>query len=127
MLSVTLSRTEGADVIALRGELDMDSVVQLREAAEQLAEPPEEGGLVVADCAQLAFCDSSGISGFIALHQRLAARGGSLCVAAAPRSVVRVFTLTGIDQVIPLHDDLDQALGRRTPRTRTATTGEEAR
>ncbi|TFV33990.1 anti-sigma factor antagonist [Streptomyces sp. T1317-0309] len=42
--------------------------------------------LMVIDCAALGFCDSSGISSLIAIHQWLSARGSTLRLAAVPHS-----------------------------------------
>ena len=92
----------------LRGELDVESVVQLDEAAETaLAARPS---LVVVDCASLSFCDSSGISGLVWLYRRLSAQGGHLRMAAAPAPLAKVFSLTGLDQVIPVHTSTGEAL-----------------
>lgn len=111
MFSVDVRLDERACVLALRGVLDFDSAVQLREAADGLlgaAEPPSS---VVADCTGLEFCDSTGISCLIVIYQRLQAHGGVLRLAAAPASVARIFRLTGLDQAISVHETVHQALG----------------
>ncbi|MFF9049359.1 STAS domain-containing protein [Streptomyces parvulus] len=97
-------------VFTLRGELDFDSVVQLHEAtAEELGRAGKSP--VVADCAGLAFCDSSGIGGLLRLYQRLSAQDRALRLAAVPASVARLFALTGLDQIFSVHPDVDHALG----------------
>ncbi|MFD4260798.1 STAS domain-containing protein [Streptomyces sp. NPDC058534] len=100
-------------VFALRGELDFDSVVQLHEATgRELSRT--EGLPVVADCARLVFCDSSGIGGLLRLFQRLSAQDRVLRLAAVPASVARLFALTGLDQLFSVHADVDEALGAAT-------------
>lgn len=96
-------------VLALRGELDYASAAQLREAADAVLAGPQPPALVVLDCSALEFCDSSGINVLIGMHQRLEARGGVLRLAGVPGSVTRVFTLTGLDQVIGLYGTVADA------------------
>ncbi|MEU5666054.1 STAS domain-containing protein [Streptomyces longwoodensis] len=105
-----ISSTARARVLALRGELDHESAVQLDEAADQVLGGTRRPVLVV-DCADLEFCDSSGIGCLVRLYQGLAAHGAVLRLAAVPVSVARVFALTGLDQAIPVHATLDEALG----------------
>ncbi|MFF8930835.1 STAS domain-containing protein [Streptomyces longwoodensis] len=105
-----ISSTARARVLALRGELDHESAVQLDEAADQVLGGTRRPVLVV-DCADLEFCDSSGIGCLVRLYQGLAAHGAVLRLAAVPASVARVFALTGLDQAIPVHATLDEALG----------------
>ncbi|MFD3873066.1 STAS domain-containing protein [Streptomyces sp. NPDC058623] len=118
---VEVGRHARGVVFTLRGDLDFDSVVQLREAGdEELAGGPEAGPLV-ADCSALSFCDSSGIGELVRLHQQLASHGRAFRLARVPDRVVRLFALTGLDQLFPPYDDVTQALsagpGRRDTRT----------
>jgi len=99
-----------ACVLALRGELDFHSAVQLGEAADTVLTGPGPLPLVVIDCTALTFCDSSGISGLIGIYQQLSGRGGVLRLAAVPTSVARIFRLTGLDEVIAVHDTAHDAL-----------------
>ncbi|MEU9420007.1 STAS domain-containing protein [Streptomyces sp. NPDC051000] len=110
MFSVDVRRTPQACVFALHGELDFDSAVQLQEAADLALTGPRRPRLLVVDCTDLAFCDSSGIGGLIRIYQTLSAHGGVLRLAAAPGSVARVFALTGLDQVIAVHPTPQSAL-----------------
>ncbi|MFD3524877.1 STAS domain-containing protein [Streptomyces sp. NPDC058653] len=58
MFSVQVGTAAGTAVLQLRGELDVESVVQLDEAGEIAVR--STSALVVVDCAALSFCDSSG-------------------------------------------------------------------
>jgi anti-anti-sigma factor len=99
-----------ARVLALRGELDFHSAVQLAEAADTVLTGPQPLPLVVIDCTALTFCDSSGISGLIRIYHQLSGRGGVLRLAAVPVSVARIFKLTGLDEVIAVHETAHDAL-----------------
>ncbi|MFF3641113.1 STAS domain-containing protein [Streptomyces sp. NPDC002564] len=97
-------------VFALCGELDFDSTVQVDEAGAAELTRGRGAGPVVVDCADLTFCDSSGISSLLRLFQGLEAQERTLRLAAVPDSVGRVFSLTGLDQVFSLHTDVAEAL-----------------
>ncbi|MET8963015.1 STAS domain-containing protein [Streptomyces sp. NPDC004074] len=110
MFAVEVRQTKQAWLLTLRGELDFNSAVQLREAADRVAAEPSGRGLMVIDCTGLGFCDSSGISSLIAIRQWLSARGSTLRLAAAPGAVARIFTLTGLDQVVRVYSTASDAL-----------------
>ncbi|MFC9281691.1 STAS domain-containing protein [Streptomyces collinus] len=109
MFSVRIGSAARTCVLTLHGELDYDSAVQLREAADHVLADTDLSVLVV-DCTGLEFCDSSGIGCLVLLYQRLSARGGVLRLAAVPVSVARVFALTGLDLAIPVHPTLREAI-----------------
>ncbi|MFB7470085.1 STAS domain-containing protein [Kitasatospora sp. NPDC056184] len=91
-------------VLALRGELDLDSVAVLRRALDRALVLP--GTVVVIDCGGLAFCDSTGVGAL--LEAAAHADGlGSRIELARPRSLVRrVLELTGATEAFPVHDTL---------------------
>ncbi|MFJ9775400.1 STAS domain-containing protein [Kitasatospora sp. NPDC101157] len=96
-------------VLAVRGELDIDSCVQVYEAMDVVLAATPLPQIVVVDCSTLRFCDSSGLNALLRMHRRLASHGSVLRMAAVPGSVRRVFTLTGLDQVIGLYGTVADA------------------
>lgn len=109
MFAVDVRRDPRGLVFVLRGELDFHSVVQLYEAGEkELA--TDQPSPVVIDCSQLTYCDSTGISAFVRLHQQQTGQGHVLRLAAVPDFLGRLFALTGLDQIMSLHADTDEAL-----------------
>ncbi|MEV5476587.1 STAS domain-containing protein [Streptomyces sp. NPDC052207] len=110
MFVVEVRQAGQAWLLALHGELDFNSAVHLRQAADPAVSGPSRPGLMVIDCAGLGFCDSSGISSLIAIHQWLSARGSTLRLAAVPPSVARIVTLTGLDQLVRVYSTTSDAL-----------------
>ncbi|MFF7441656.1 STAS domain-containing protein [Streptomyces sp. NPDC008122] len=110
MFSVDVRQEERGTVLVLRGELDFDSAVQLDEAGLRGPGAGAAPGPVVVDLAALTFCDSSGISALLRLHQVLSARGRPLVLAAVPPTVRRLFALTGLDQIFTVHADAHETL-----------------
>ncbi|MEV6353200.1 STAS domain-containing protein [Streptomyces hydrogenans] len=117
MFSIDVREEGRGTVLVLRGDLDHDSVVQLDEAGRRETAPDRAEGTVVADLAGLTFCDSSGVSALLRLYRRLEAGHRRLVLAAVPRTVQRLFALTGLDQIFTVHADVHEALaaGRATP------------
>ncbi|MFI8101382.1 STAS domain-containing protein [Streptomyces sp. NPDC086023] len=99
---------DGAVVLSLAGELDHDTAEPLREALTAALRTGAPRLLV--DCAELSFCDSTGLN--VLLRGRLEAEeaGARLELAGLPRPVARMFRITGAEQVFPVHADLATAL-----------------
>ncbi|MFF3455081.1 STAS domain-containing protein [Streptomyces sp. NPDC002730] len=113
-LSVEVRADADAVVLVLAGELDHDTADPLREA---LAEAVEAGAeRIVVDCADLRFCDSTGLN--VLLRARLAASeaGGRLELAALRPPVARMFDITGAHAVFRVYASLDEALADQRPK-----------
>jgi anti-anti-sigma regulatory factor len=111
-------------VLALTGELDHDSAPLLRErfdevfdaaATRRQAAPgspagPSSSGIVVVDCADLGFCDSTGLNVLLTARLRAEEVGLGIRLAALRGHVVRMFEVTGVGGVFSIHPDLADAL-----------------
>ncbi|OEV32517.1 hypothetical protein HS99_0016825 [Kitasatospora aureofaciens] len=89
-------------MIALYGELDLDSVAELNEVLRPaLAEPAT---VIVIDCAGLEFCDSTGLNALLRAQAR-AVDDGSRIELARPRPLVlRMLELTGATDAFRVRD-----------------------
>lgn len=72
----------------------------------------EAAGDVVLDLGAVQFIDSSGLGAIVAAMKALAPVRRLHLVGLTP-TVEKVFRLTRMDTVIPIHADLDAALSRR--------------
>ena len=108
-----VSQHKYAAVVALSGELDAHTAVQLRSllAAQLLAGP----GNLVIDLSALGFIDSAGLATLIAADKGTRRAGMRLVLAAPAASVRKVLTLTGIDAVLATADTVDEALALLEP------------
>jgi len=94
---VTVSTEEGVRVVAVSGELDLDTIGELNAA---LAADDAVLATTVLDLRRLTFIDSSGVSGVLSAARRARDAGGRLvCVPGQP-SIRRVFELTGVDTAV---------------------------
>jgi len=93
-------------VIAMPAEID---VVNADEASRALVSAASLGAAVlVIDMSGTTFCDSAGVQALIAAHKEAAATGTALRLVAP--AVLRILTLVGIDQMIPLYPAVAEAL-----------------
>jgi anti-sigma B factor antagonist len=99
----------GVPVVTAPAEIDVTTAGQLRG---MLAAWSARGqATVVVDMTGTQFCDSAGLSVLVRAHKQALAQGGGLrLVLPASGSVPRIFTLTGLDGVIPHFAGLEPAL-----------------
>jgi anti-sigma B factor antagonist len=98
----------GVPVVAAPEEIDITNAPELRSA---LLEAAAHGhGSLVADLSQTQFCDSSGLHTLLAAHKRATAAGGEMLLVIPYNAVLRVFAITGVDQIIPNFTSLEEAL-----------------
>lgn len=101
-LVVDVRTAAGATVLTLRGELDIDTADLLHRALDAALAVP--GTVVVIDCGDLAFCDSTGLSLLLRTRAR-AADAGSRIELARPRPMIRrMLELTGAADAFPIRD-----------------------
>ena len=100
--------SSGATVIAVAGELDLRSSAVLRSSIIAAI----EGGArhVILDMSAVTFIDSAGLGALVSGLRRLRTVDGELTLVCAERSIVRIFEITGLDWVFPLHPTLADAL-----------------
>jgi len=85
--------------VVVRGEIDVATAPQLREALHELVQDGVKQ--IVLDCAALSFLDSSGIGLLVATRKRLG-EGGQLVIASPPSHVRKVLELTGVTEELSL-------------------------
>jgi anti-sigma B factor antagonist len=101
----------GMPVVTSAAEIDTTTAGQLRAI---LLEWHRRGHTtVVVDMTGTQFCDSAGLRELVWAHKRAVADGGGLrLVIPADGAVLRIFTVTGLDHLIPHFASREQALVR---------------
>lgn len=95
-------------VIVVSGDVDLHTAPLLR--VEALTAMTRGARHLVLDMAEVDFVDSTGLSTLIVLLHATREPGGSLRVARVPERLVRMVTMTGIAELLPLHDTVADAL-----------------
>jgi anti-sigma B factor antagonist len=99
----------GVPVITAPAEIDITTAGELRAI---LFDWQSRGhATVVVDLTGTRFCDSAGLRELIRAHKRSVADGGGLrLVTLADGAFLRIFTIVGLDGIIPHFATLKQAL-----------------
>lgn len=95
-------------VVTLPEEIDMGNAALA--GAELRAAIADGATVVIADLTGTTFCDSSGVRMLVLAARRAAHHDIDLRLAVTSTAVLRVFTVTGLDQVAPVYPGVDAAL-----------------
>jgi anti-sigma B factor antagonist len=93
-------------VVALCGELDKSHAGWLARALSAAVAP---GSRVIVDLERLAFIDCSGPSAMVSAWKQARQAGGDLLLAAPQELVLRLLSLTGLTELLPVLASVDQA------------------
>jgi len=98
----------GVPVVATPEDVDFTNAAGLRAA---LLESAALGsGTLVVDMTRTLFCDTAGLHALVGAHKRAQAEGGRVLLVLVGATVLRIFSITGLDGVIPHFPTLDEAL-----------------
>ena len=98
----------GALVVSVNEErLDAAIAIRFKDRMREVTTQPS--ARVVLDLSQVMFLDSSGLGAVVAVMKSLAPER-SLELAGLTPNVARVFHLTRMDSVFPIHPDVETAL-----------------
>ena len=100
----------GADafVVAARGELDVATAAGLQNALETARSSGARR--LIADLAAVTFLDSAALGVIVKSARKLRMNGGELVVVTDDPRIVRVFEITGLDNVVRLERSLVEAV-----------------
>ena len=109
--AISLVRTADgrACIVSLVGEHDLSTIADLQTSLAEAASAPA----TVVDLSAAAFIDSAVLGALIASHRDAvdAKRGWSLVVGNGSGTAVRrILELTGLDSVMPVHTEQDDAI-----------------
>jgi anti-sigma B factor antagonist len=95
-------------VIELGGEVDLYTAPEFKERMVQLIESGKKQ--IVVDLSQATFIDSTTLGVLVGGVKRLRPAGGSLALVCTDENITKIFEITGLDRVFPIHDSRDEAL-----------------
>jgi anti-sigma B factor antagonist len=103
-----IEMVRGVPVVAAPGEIDVSNAGWLR--AVLLDAACRGHATYVVDMTRTRICTAAGLSVLVRAHKRALAEGGELRLAIPAAALLGVFAITGLDRLIPIFTDLDQAL-----------------
>lgn len=112
---IDVSERADPTLVTLRGELDLATQGEFRARLIDLLVSGRTD--LVVDLSALTFLDSTGIGALIGIRRRAHALQGSLTLVCPTASVMKLFTIAGLEKVFDIRDDLDDALAHTPQRT----------
>lgn len=107
-LSVSRKSVGGYPVVAVSGEVDVYSAPALKQSITDLLGSGAK--TVVVDLSGVAFLDSTGLGALVEARSATADAGGSLPLVCSQERIIKLFTITGLDEVFAIHATVDEAV-----------------
>ena len=95
-------------VIELGGEVDLYTAPEFKERMVQVIDDGKKR--VVVDLSQATFIDSTTLGVLVGGVKRLRPSGGSLALVCTDQNIQKIFEITGLDRVFPIHASREEAL-----------------
>jgi anti-sigma B factor antagonist len=107
-LSVSAREVDGWAVLDVEGEVDMFTAPKLRERLVQLVD--EGKHRIVVNLQGVSFIDSMGLGTLVGGLKRVKEHQGTLALVCTDRPVMRVLTITGLNNVFPIFETVEEAV-----------------
>ncbi|MFD0205555.1 MULTISPECIES: STAS domain-containing protein [Saccharothrix] len=104
ILDINVTRTGDVLAVAVTGELDIDTVPEVRAAISSGLSDPTSA--LVLDLSEIGFFSSAGLSLLLETRGRV----GTLAIVATQRAVLRPIQLTSIAPLLNVFGSVDGAL-----------------
>ena len=95
-------------VIELGGEIDLYTAPEFKERMVALIEDGKKR--IVVDLSAATFIDSTTLGVLVGGVKRLRPTGGTLALVCTDQNITKIFEITGLDRVFPIHPSRDEAL-----------------
>ncbi len=107
-LSLSTRTVGDRTVVEVGGEIDVYTAPKLRE---QLVELVNDGSFhLVVDMEGVDFLDSTGLGVLVGGLKRVRAHEGSLRLVCNQERILKIFRITGLTKVFPIHTSVDEAV-----------------
>jgi anti-sigma B factor antagonist len=102
------TRTEGdKTVVVVGGEIDVYTAPKLRELLVELVSAGNYH--LIVDMEGVDFLDSTGLGVLVGGLKRVRAHDGSLRLVCTQERILKIFRITGLTKVFPIHASVDEA------------------
>ena len=95
-------------VIELGGEVDLYTAPEFKERLVQVVEDGKKQ--LVVDLSKATFIDSTTLGVLVGGVKRLRPSGGHLALVCTDQNISKIFEITGLDRVFPIHSSREEAL-----------------
>ncbi|WP_460515035.1 STAS domain-containing protein [Flindersiella endophytica] len=103
------NRSEGNHmVVEVGGEIDVYTAPRLREKMVELVNAGHYN--LVVDMEAVDFLDSTGLGVLVGGLKRVRSHDGSLQIVCTQERLLKIFRITGLTKVFPIHDSVQDAV-----------------
>jgi anti-sigma B factor antagonist len=107
-LDLKMHKQGAHTVLEVAGEIDVYTAPKLRE---KLIELVNEGSYhLVVDLEKVDFLDSTGLGVLVGGLKRVRNHDGSLELVCTQDKILKIFRITGLTKVFPIHDSVEDAI-----------------
>jgi anti-sigma B factor antagonist len=111
-LGIDVRTVNSHAVVDVKGEIDVYTAPKLRE---QLIELVSDGSYhIVVDLEKVDFLDSTGLGVLVGGLKRVRSHDGSLQLVCTQEKILKIFRITGLTKVFPIHSSVADAISAPT-------------
>jgi anti-sigma B factor antagonist len=107
-LETATREIDGMRVLDVRGEIDVYTAPQFKEAVNDVLESGQKHLLI--NMAGVTYMDSSGFGALLSATKRLRPQGGSVTLIKCNSAIDRILRITKLNTIFGTYDNLDEAL-----------------
>ncbi|HET7328662.1 MAG TPA: anti-sigma factor antagonist [Nocardioidaceae bacterium] len=107
-LSLDTRTQEGRTIVEVGGEIDVYTAPKLRECLVDLVNAGNYH--LVIDLEGVEFLDSTGLGVLVGGLKRVRNHEGSLLLVCTHERLLKIFRITGLTKVFPIHDSVENAV-----------------
>ena len=107
-LTLATREVDGKTIVAVGGEIDVYTAPKLRDCITELVGAGTYD--IVVDLEAVEFLDSTGLGVLVGGLKRVRAHDGSLRLVCTQERILKIFRITGLTKVFPIHSSVDEAV-----------------
>ena len=107
-LSLETRQENDRTVVEVGGEIDVYTAPKLRECISGLVDAGERQ--IIVDLEQVEFMDSTGLGVLVGALKSVRTVDGNLDLVCTQERLLKIFRITGLIKVFPIHDSQSAAL-----------------
>ena len=107
-LNIEVQKKDGFSIVGVTGEVDVFTAPKLREQLIDLVDQGEHQ--IIVDLEAVDFLDSTGLGVLVAGLKRAKTHDGSLAIVCTKEKILKIFRVTGLTKVFPIHENREAAL-----------------
>lgn len=96
-------------IVQINGDIDHHHAEEIREKIDKQFSRSNSKNIIL-DFSKVSFMDSSGIGMIIGRYKNIEKHGGKLFIAAIPKDIARLFSISGLQKIIPEFDSPEEAI-----------------